>query len=612
MEEYVGELWHKLVTRTADKQYVDATVSLSEISKVAAIFFRALGGDSGLNLSAAAPTRHGARRSWKERMASSGERIELSWRDGETLRLPEKIALFPARNLNRDLYLWLVALSAANVDSNLSWIVRNQAATQVTLMRFPGLASKYYRLVDTLLPMRARPESLSSAEAAQETAIREALMKPGSILTLPPSKIAFQPVPLWMHPNPPESKNNKISPSDGAPESTEAEKENSAKSLRKHAAERAEMPDGKDGFLVMFRAESLFSWTEYINVNRPQDEEDDMKNAALAAEDMDSMTVARDSETSVAKLRFDLDLPPAGEDDTPLGEGISLPEWDYKKQILQVDYCRLQEFVSPQAQPCKLPIHLKSTARRLRSQFQALAPTRTWLRGQQDGDELDLDAWVRKEADLLSGNHADSLGTFCKQVHQQRDLACLLLADLSLSTDAYASESARVIDVISDSLFLFSEALSATGDRFAMYGFSSLRRANVRFNRLKSFDERYDDAVKGRIAAIKPGYYTRMGAAIRQATTILSKQKQSQRLLLLLTDGKPNDLDRYEGRYGIEDTRMALHQAHQQGLRPFCVTIDREANEYLPHLFGAGGYAVIRKPDELPKELPLLYAQMTR
>ena len=169
-----------------------------------------------------------------------------------------------------------------------------------------------------------------------------------------------------------------------------------------------------------------------------------------------------------------------------------------------------------------------------------------------------------------------------------------------------------MIDVIRDSLFLFSEALSATGDRFAMYGFSSLRRGNVRFNRLKRFDERYDGLARGRIAAIKPGYYTRMGAAIRQATELLKTQKQSQRLLLLLTDGKPNDLDRYEGRYGIEDTRMALHQARQQGLRPFCVTIDTEANEYLPHLFGAGGYAVIRKPEELPKELPLLYAQMTR
>lgn len=611
MEEYVGGLWHKLVTRVADKQHEEAAVSLVEISKVAAIFFRALGGDSGLNLSAAPPTRHGARRGWKERLASSGERIELSWRDGESLRLPEKIALFPERELNRDLYLWLVALSAANVDDNLPWIERNQAATQVTLTHFPGLASKYDRLVNALLPLRPLPENLPIAEAAQETVIRQALLKPDSIQTLPPSKKPFHPVPLWMHPSPPETKDNSITTNDGAPESTQSEDKKTEKSRRKHAAERTEMPDGKDGFMMMFRAESIFSWTEHINVNRPQDEEDDMENAALAAEDMDSMTVARDSETSVAKLRFDLDLPPAGEDDAPLGAGIALPEWDFKKQVLQPEYCRLQEYVSPHAQPCELPPHLRRTARRLRSQFQALAPTRTWLKGQQDGEEFDLDAWVRREADLLSGIHADGRGMYRAQVNQQRDLACLLLADLSLSTDAYASDNARVIDVIADSLFLFSEALSATGDRFAMYGFSSLRRGNVRFNRLKHFDERYDGLARGRIAAIKPGYYTRMGAAIRQATELLKTQKQSQRLLLLLTDGKPNDLDRYEGRYGIEDTRMALHQARQQGLRPFCVTIDTEANEYLPHLFGAGGYAVIRKPEELPKELPLLYAQMT-
>jgi nitric oxide reductase NorD protein len=611
MEEYVGGLWHKLVTRVADEQHAEAVVSLAEISKVAAIFFRALGGDPGLNLSAAPQTRHGARRSWKERLASSGERIELSWRDGETLRLPERISLFSERELNRDLYLWLVALSAANVDDELPWIIRNQTATQATLTRFPGLTPKYYRLVNALLAMRALPESLPEAEAAQEKAIRQALLEPGSIHTLPAANKPFRPVPLWMHPSPPVSKENKVATNDGAPESAESNDNNREKSRRKHAAERTEMPDGKDGFLMMFRAESIFSWTEYINVNRPQDEEDDMENAALAAEDMDTMTVARDSETSVAKLRFDLDLPPAGEDDIQLGEGISLPEWDYKKQILQADYCRLQEYVSPQAEPCELPLHLQRTARRLRSQFQALAPTRIWLKGQQDGIEIDLDAWVRKEADLLSGAHTDGRGMYCAQVNQQRDLACLLLADLSLSTDAYASENSRVIDVIADSLFLFSEALSATGDRFAMYGFSSLRRGNVRFNRLKSFDERYDNLARGRIAAIKPGYYTRMGAAIRQATKLLATQKQSQRLLLLLTDGKPNDLDRYEGRYGIEDTRMALHQARQQGLRPFCVTIDTEANEYLPHLFGAGGYAVIRKPEDLPKELPLLYAQMT-
>lgn len=611
MEEYVGELWHKLVTRVADKQHTEAAVSLDEISKTAAIFFRALGGDPGLNLSAAPATRHGARRRWKERLATSGERVELSWRDGETLRLPERISIFSERSLNRDLYLWLVALSAVDVDNNLPWIQQNQQATLATLARFPGLAARYQRLVAALLPLRVNPENLPTAEAAQEFAIRQALLQPGSVKTLPPSKTPFYPVILWTHPNPPAHAGSNNSAGDGAPERDSSENANIAKSRRKHAAERTDMPDGKDGFLMMFRAESLFSWTEYINVNRPQDEEDDIESAALAAEDMDRMTVARDGETSVAKLRFDLDLPPAGEDETPIGEGISLPEWDYKKQLMQVDYCRLQEMVSAQTAPCELPAQLRRTARRLRSQFQALAPTRIWLKGQQDGEEIDLDAWVRQEADLLSGVHADNRGLYRAQVNQQRDLACLLLADLSLSTDAYASDHARVIDVIRDSLFLFSEALTATGDQFAMYGFSSLKRGNVRFNHLKRFEEKYDNQTRGRIQAIKPGYYTRMGAAIRYASNLLAAQPQRQRLLLLLTDGKPNDLDRYEGRYGIEDTRMALHEARQLGLRPFCVTIDNEANEYLPHLFGASGFAVIRKPEDLPKELPLLYAQMT-
>lgn len=196
MEEYVGELWHKLVTRVADKQHADVAVSLDEISKTAAIFFRALGGDAGLNLSAAPSTRHGARRSWRDRLASSGERVELSWRDGETLRLPEKIDIFTKRSLNRDLYLWLVALSAANVDDNLPWIVRNQKATQVTLERFPGLLARYRRLVNALLPLRPLPTNLPTAEAAQEAAIRQALIQPGSIHALPPSKKPFQPVLL--------------------------------------------------------------------------------------------------------------------------------------------------------------------------------------------------------------------------------------------------------------------------------------------------------------------------------------------------------------------------------------------------------------------------------
>ena len=610
MEEYIGELWDKFITAAAEKRHVNAVVKLDDIAKTVAIFFRALGGDPGLSISAAPAYRHGARRGWLQRVAGSGDKVELSWRDGESLRLPSQIDLFPERSLNQDLYFWLVAIAAANVDETLPWIIRNQIATSLTLNRFPGLKTPYKNLVDALFAIRVAPEKLAADEAAQERAIRHALNEPGSVARLPFASRNFQPVPLWPHPYPPMSEANFVSTNDGSP--NKSGNSPSQKSRKKHLAQRTKNPDDKNGFLLMFRAESLFSWSEYVKVNRSQDDEDDSDTAELAAEDMDNLSITRDSETTAASVRFDLDLPASSEDDFPLGAGVLLPEWNWKKQALQADYCCLQELIALNVQESELPNALKNTARKLKRQFQALAPMRQWLKGQQDGEDLDLDAWVQFISEKSSKSANAEQGLYKAQVNQERDLACLLLADLSLSTDAYISNQARVIDVIRDSLLLFAEALTSTNDRFALYGFSSLRRNQIRFHHIKGFHESYDNKVRGRIAAIKPGYYTRMGAAIRHASSLLAKENKRQRLLLILTDGKPNDLDQYEGRYGIEDTRVALLEAKSLGLKPFCVTIDSEANDYLPHLFGAGGYIVIRNPQDLPKQLPILYAQMTR
>lgn len=181
-----------------------------------------------------------------------------------------------------------------------------------------------------------------------------------------------------------------------------------------------------------------------------------------------------------------------------------------------------------------------------------------------------------------------------------------------MSTDAHLNDQHRVIEVIRDSLLLFGETLSVLGDDFALYGFSSLRRQQVRMQELKGFDQAYDDRIRGRIQGLRPGYYTRMGAAIRQATCLLQGRKHQRQLLLLLTDGKPNDLDLYEGRYGVEDTREALREARRQGLTPFCITIDREAGAYLPYLFGSNGYSLIHQPEQLPLRLPQLYRQLTQ
>lgn len=610
MEEYVGELWDRLITGAAEKRHAAVVVKLDDIAKSAAIFFRALGGDPGLGISAAPAVRHGARRRLLQRVAGSGEKVELSWRDGEVLRLPSQIDLFAEQALNRDLYFWLVALAAVASDNSQPWIIRNQLATQATLARFPGLQSRYDRLVAAVIALRILPEKLPADEAAQEKTIRQAMQYPGTVDAITLAARPFQPVPLWPHPHPPVSAAASRAAGAGSPE--QSGNAATKKSRRKHLAQRSDVKEDKNGFLMMFRAESLFSWSEFVKVNRPQDEEDDAETAQLAAEDMDNLTIASDGKTSAANVRFDLDLPSSAADDTTLGEGVLLPEWNWKKQVLQPDYCSLQQLIAADAKPCELPHALKNTANQLRRQFQALTPTRHWLKGQQDGDELDMDAWVQLVSERNSTMPTSEHGLYRAQVNQERDLACLLLADLSLSTDAYVSNHNRVIDVIRDSLLLFSEALTATGDSFALYGFSSLKRSHVRFHYIKGFEEKYGGQVRGRITAIKPGYYTRMGAAIRQASSLLVQQKKRQRLLLILTDGKPNDLDQYEGRYGIEDTRVALLEAKKLGLRPFCVTIDTEASDYLPHLFGAGGYVVIRNPEDLPKELPLLYAQMTR
>jgi nitric oxide reductase NorD protein len=505
------------------------------------------------------------------------------------------------------LYIWLIALSATHSDPAQPWIQRNQRATLKVLERFPGLSQRYQQLMKATLALRPRPERLSKGEREQEEAIRAALQNPGSVERLPPARRPPQPVYLWLHPQPPASE--PASGNSSEPQNHEGGDSKKNEKDRRYQAERVDMPDNKDGFMMSFRAESILSWAEYIKVNRPT--EDDEAPDDRPAEDLDRLSVAQDGKTAASRLKFDLDLPSEATDDIALGEGILLPEWHYKKQLLQPAHCRLQLMLARDAEVLPLPAHLAVTARRLRSQFAALTPAKVWLKGQFDGSELDLDACVQFNVDRISGAHARERGLYKAHHYRNRDLACLLLADLSLSTDAYVSDQARVIDVIRDTLFLFSEALSATGDRFALYGFSSLKRENIRFHILKEFERKYNDEVRGRIAAIKPGFYTRMGAAIRHASQLLAKQSATQRLLLILTDGKPNDLDQYEGRYGVEDTRVAIHEARQLGLRPFCVTIDEKGSSYLPHLFGVNGYVVIRKPSELPKELPMLYAQLT-
>lgn len=169
----------------------------------------------------------------------------------------------------------------------------------------------------------------------------------------------------------------------------------------------------------------------------------------------------------------------------------------------------------------------------------------------------------------------------------------------------------QVIDTARAAMRTLAEALTAVGDDFGLFGFASESRLRVRCYRIKDFSESYGDLARSRLSALRPAYYTRMGAAIRHVGARLERRGSSQKLLLFLTDGRPNDpIDGYEGRYALEDTRRALWELRARGLHCFGLTIDRRGHEYLPYLFGPGRYAVISRPHLLPQVLPALYARI--
>ena len=627
MEDTVGGWWDVLIRKAAYRGYPAAAVQLEEMERLAPVFFRAMGGEPGLHLRSTVGTEHAGRRTWLERVAGTNTSVELAWSDERSLYLPGRIDLFPDRTRNQQLYLWLLALSAEHAQLMQEctpppgWLESNRLATLRCLHRMPGMALLYAGLVRDYLPLRGDPASLPPAQQAIEQMLRDTLRDPGhapearAVAGLESRLQGITPVPLWMHPAPPAQASPAGRGGDEAAnrEAEEHQQDSQEARKRRYRAQRVTPDERKNGPLLIFRAESIFTWDNYLRMNRNEDDED--MGDLRAAEDMDHLVVTRDTRRRASRVKFDLDLPSAEADDIPVGPGMPLPEWNYKTGTLVPGHCLLKPMRPRDASPVPLPEPLRETARRLRRQFQALAPQRSRRFAQPEGQDLDLDRVVRFFTDMRAGQADSGEGLYVEMPRSQRSLACLLLADVSLSTEAWVGRgehASTVISVIRDSLMLFAEALQASGDSFGLYGFSSLKRKEVRYLLLKDFGEPYDAAARGRIAALRPGYYTRMGAAIRQSTRILREQPAHKRLLLLVTDGKPNDLDHYEGRYGVEDTREAVREAREAGLVPFCVTIDREAAEYLPHLFGAHHYVVVHDATRLPQVLTRLYAALSQ
>lgn len=620
MEEWVGQQWHRFITRVAEKHTTHASVRLEEAQRSIGLLFRAGGGEGGTRIAQAGRTRTGSPRTLLQRIAGSTSQAELGIWQRDTLSLPAEIGLFDDSRLNRSLYLWLAALAAC-MQPAAHWIAANAQASAEALKRFPGLKSIHAQLLAAQLAERPPLRGLRGKSAAAERAIQLALqgrfdemdeLAASDASQITPADAA--PVWLWFV-LPPEGAQQALPAAQPSGENKPATKQALQDACRR-AAKRVEDERNSAPLVMVFRAESILSWAEFTKVNRADDDEDDGRQLQ-AANDMEELAIANDGSSSASRVKFDLDLPSAAHDDLPLAEGLRFPEWDWRSEKLLPEHCSIQVSVARDTQAYEPSPRLRAIARRMRRHLELARAGADRVRGCTDGEEVDLDAFVRYRADHLyappsTRTKDESPAIFVQRRRQQHSLACLLLADLSQSTDAYATQDARVIDLIHDSLQVFGEALSTCGDAFEMLGFSSVRRQHVRLQHLKGFEESWDQRCQERVAAIKPGYYTRMGAAIRYASKRLGERAEQQRLLLILTDGKPNDLDIYEGRYGLEDTRHAVLEAKAAGLTPFCVTIDAKAHDYLPHLFGSHGYALVHKPGELNHRLARLYADLTR
>lgn len=282
-------------------------------------------------------------------------------------------------------------------------------------------------------------------------------------------------------------------------------------------------------------------------------------------------------------------------------------EWDYRRKGFRKNWCVVREKAIQPVQSSFIEqtlLRYRGQIRRLRHQFELMQTSERFIRRQREGNDIDLDSLVESLADIHAGR-PPSDRVFIRLAREDRDIAVFFLVDMSNSTAGWIGQS------IKEALVLICEAMEVLNDRYGIYGFSGMRRLRCEIFPVKAIDERYSRAVRERISAIGPREYTRMAPAIRHLTSLFSTVEAKIRLMIVLSDGKPEDYDDYKGDYAIEDTRHALLEAKARGIHPFCITIDRQAHEYMAHMYGEVNYIFIDKVKQLPARMSEIYRVLT-
>ena len=561
--------------------FPEAEVKLGEIEKSLNIYLHAFMRAGEQNVIAA------NKRRLSQTLSTQRHLNSLAWAAGGHAHLPESIQRFDDEALNRDLYYWLAAYIAFDqalpppegnqqpLSPALAHLLQGIMTSTRILKACPGLVERHRRLCAACLAERdALVPSINlhrnQAATMVEYGIRYALgdvnidlprwmhhaidaAAVGIVLPNPPAplqkpKIPFWPVALWGRP-------------------LQAEATNEVDLVQQLIDEGTLAPYLKDKEEETYLTEE----SEYAQMPELEDE----KKA-------DELT------------------------------GIYVyPEWNCKSNSYRENWCQVNEELQDNADWAEPPAELYTLARQVRRQFEALRTDDRWLRRLTDGEEIDIDDFIETVCQRR-GCGVTSERVFKHRKRDDREMAVMVLLDISNSTRVELENGYRVIDVERQAILVLAEALSELQDVFSIYAFSSHGREQVNCFRLKEFDEDYTDAVRERIFSVHPRGSTRIGAALRHMSKRFQHRTEQSRLLLLITDGRPFDtLDRYQGLYALEDSRKALQELNNEGIYTYGLTIDNTELDYLPRLYGPGRYSVFSHTAALPEFLPKLYARLT-
>lgn len=300
----------------------------------------------------------------------------------------------------------------------------------------------------------------------------------------------------------------------------------------------------------------------------------------------------------------------------PISDPFHYQEWDYQIQLHRPDWVTVYERRQPKGDLKMIDdimLEYRPVAHRIKQIIDLLTPEGVQrMRNLEDGDEIDINAAIDAMVAIRMGEQPSPRITM-RNVIKSRDLAVVVLMDLSESTNETVPGSDKtILQLTREAATLVSTAINGIGDPFALHGFASDGRHDVQYYRFKDFNQHFDDDAKSRLAGMQGGLSTRMGAAMRHAAKHLLKQPERRKLLLIVTDGEPSDIDERDPQHLRMDTKKAVEELYTQGVLSYCLTLDAHADNYVKRIFGANNYTIIDHVDRLPEKLPTLFASLTR